>query len=122
MNSVIKVNRLGKKFRRYSADRPRSFQEVVVKGFRRLGPIDYQWALRDVTFEVKKGSMLGVIGHNGAGKSTLLRLLGGIGRPDEGSIAVNGVVGGLLDIGVGFHPDLSGRENVYINCTTNLLS
>lgn len=115
MTSVIEVHKLGKKFRRYSKDRPRTFQEVAVRGIRRLGPVEYQWALRDVSFDVKKGSMLGVIGHNGAGKSTLLRLLGGIGRPDEGTLTVNGAVGGLLDIGVGFHQDLSGRENVYIN-------
>jgi lipopolysaccharide transport system ATP-binding protein len=55
------------------------------------------------------------VGHNGAGKSTLLRLLGGVGRPDEGSLSVQGMVGGLLDIGAGFHPDLTGEENVYVN-------
>lgn len=115
MNTVISAHKLGKKFRRYGADRPHTLQEAVIRGVRGLRSVEYQWALRDVTFEVKKGSMLGVVGRNGAGKSTLLRLLGGIGRPDEGSLTVDGAVGGLLDFGVGFHPDLSGRENVYTN-------
>ncbi len=58
---------------------------------------------------------MGVIGHNGAGKSTLLRLVGGVGRPDEGTLAIHGKIGGLLDIGAGFHPDLTGIENIYVN-------
>jgi lipopolysaccharide transport system ATP-binding protein len=115
VESVIRARDVGKKYRRYSADRPFTLQEAVVKGLRGLRPEDYHWALRGLTFDVRKGSMIGVVGHNGAGKSTLLRLLGGVGRPDEGRLAVDGVVGGLLDIGVGFHPDLTGKENVYVN-------
>jgi lipopolysaccharide transport system ATP-binding protein len=72
------------------------------------------WALRDVSFEVGSGRALGVIGSNGSGKSTLLRLLGGVGKPDGGSIAVNGRIGALLDFGAGFNPDLTGRENVIV--------
>ena len=70
------------------------------------------WALRDVTFTLEKGRTLGIIGHNGAGKSTLLRLLCGVGRPTTGTIQRNGQVHGLLELGSGFHPDLTGRENV----------
>jgi lipopolysaccharide transport system ATP-binding protein len=115
VNSVIEAQNIGKKFRRYSGDRPYTLQEAVVKGLRGMRPIEYQWALRQVNFDVKKGMMLGVIGHNGAGKSTLLRLLGHIGLPDEGSLSVRGTVGGLLEIGAGFHSDLTGTENVYVN-------
>lgn len=73
------------------------------------------WALRDINFEVKRGECLGLIGHNGAGKSTLLKLLNGLIQPDEGKIEINGRVGALIELGAGFSPFLSGRENVYIN-------
>lgn len=72
------------------------------------------WALKDVSFDVKPGCALGLIGSNGSGKSTLLRLVGGVGKPDSGSIAVRGRVGALLDFGAGFNPDLTGRENVMV--------
>lgn len=113
--NVVCVEKLGKSYRRYHGDRPFSFQEALVKGFRRLLPADRIWALREVSFTLQRGTMLGVIGLNGAGKSTLLRLIGGVGRPDEGRLTVNGRVSGLLDLGAGFHFDLTGRENVYIN-------
>ena len=73
------------------------------------------WALRNISFEVKRGECLGLIGHNGAGKSTLLKLLNGLIQPDEGKIEINGRVGALIELGAGFSPFLSGRENVYIN-------
>ena len=73
------------------------------------------WALREVSCSVAAGRTIGVIGNNGAGKSTLLRLIGGVGRPDEGSVQVHGRIGALLDLGVGFHPDLTGRENVFVS-------
>ena len=73
------------------------------------------WALNDVSFEVKKGETLGIVGANGSGKSTLLKLLNGIFMPDKGRIEINGRVGALIEVGAGFHPMLTGRENIYVN-------
>ena len=73
------------------------------------------WALDDISFELKRGECLGVIGGNGAGKSTLLKLLNGIIRPDKGRVSIRGRVGALIQIGAGFHPQLTGRENIYVN-------
>ena len=76
---------------------------------------DEFWSLDDISFEVKRGECLGIIGHNGAGKSTLLKMLNGIILPDAGKITMTGKVGTLIEVGAGFHPMLSGRENIYIN-------
>ena len=73
------------------------------------------WALRDVTFEVKHGEVLGIVGRNGSGKSTLLKILSRVLEPSEGRFALYGRCGSLLEIGMGFHPDLTGRENIYLN-------
>ena len=115
MPDAISVQGLAKQFRRYQADRPRTLKETFIRRFHGVRPVERFWALRDVSFSVSSGRMLGVIGANGAGKSTLLRLIGGVGRPDNGSVQVHGRIGALLDLGVGFHPELSGRENVFIS-------
>src|SRR5258705_2634658 len=73
------------------------------------------WAVRDVSFDVKRGEALGIIGHNGAGKSTILKLLANITTPSSGEITINGRLAALIEVGSGFHQELTGRENVYLN-------
>jgi lipopolysaccharide transport system ATP-binding protein len=114
VKEAVIVHQLGKRFSRYHAQRPHTLMEAALSGLRRLRPKDHFWALRQVSFSVAPGQMLGILGKNGAGKSTLLQLIGGVGRPDEGKVKVNGRVGALLDLGAGFHSDLTGRENVLV--------
>lgn len=96
-------------------DRVKSIKEYIVQFVK--GRIRYEefWALRDVSFEVKKGEVLGIVGHNGAGKSTLLKVISGILKPTNGSVQVNGTVVPMLELGSGFDFDLTGRENVFLN-------
>jgi lipopolysaccharide transport system ATP-binding protein len=96
-------------------ERPRSFQEVAVGLFHRNGSREELWAVRDVSFTVAPGEALGLIGPNGSGKSTILKLISRILEPTEGNIQVNGRLSALLELGAGFHPDLTGRENIYLN-------
>src|SRR5205823_1079534 len=95
----------------------RTLKSALLEGslVRGLSPAEAIVALRDVSFTVQKGEAFGFIGSNGSGKSTLLKLVAGILRPDQGTVAVDGRVAALIELGAGFHPEISGRENVYIN-------
>ncbi len=110
--TVIEATDVGVKFRKYRSRRRRLRAWLLRRDERRMSEF---WALRHVTFSVEEGEVLGVIGSNGAGKSTLLRVIAGIYRPDEGAITVRGRVSPLLALGAGFRPDLTGRDNVYLN-------
>lgn len=109
---AVDIQHVGKRFKRHS-DRRNSIKERFVRG-RARKPEDF-WAVRDVTLQIPKGSVYGLIGHNGSGKSTLLKMIGGIYRPTEGSITTDGRVAALIELGAGFHPDMTGRENINLN-------
>ena len=109
----ITVRGVSKKFR-LERNRPSSLKEAVLRIGRGRDTDDF-WVLRDIDLDIPAGSFFGLIGHNGSGKSTLLRLMAGIHRPTEGTIEATGRLSALLELGTGFHPDLTGRENVYLN-------
>lgn len=118
---ALRVRDLGKLYRLRTATPPQStLSAAILEGLRRSvrrGSREDLWALRDATFDVERGEILGIIGHNGAGKSTLLKLLSRVTSPTNGVIELYGRVGSLLEVGTGFHPELTGRENVYLNGT-----
>ncbi len=116
---AIRVNHLGKRYRigALNQQRYQTLRDSLVSVFTHKTPEskDTIWALRDVSFEVKQGQVLGVVGRNGAGKSTLLKLLSRVTEPTEGEAEIHGRVGSLLEVGTGFHPELTGRENIFLN-------
>src|SRR6266571_2723916 len=122
---AIRVEGLGKRYRIGERERYRALRDSVADAIKaplrrlrsgRPSLVDNTiWALRDVSLEVAPGEVFGVIGHNGAGKSTLLKILSRITEPTEGRAELRGRVGSLLEVGTGFHPELTGRENIYLN-------
>ncbi|MBO1737399.1 ABC transporter ATP-binding protein [Leifsonia sp. TF02-11] len=110
--TAVDVHEVSKKFRLYH-ERNQSLKSAIMRG-RRSVHEDF-WALKDVSFEVPEGSTFGLIGSNGSGKSTLLKCLARIYTPEKGTITARGKLAALLEVGSGFHPELSGRENVFLN-------
>jgi len=127
MTSVIKIENLWKEYRTLTHDLqswwakvrskedPNSKITPMLAGQEKQIDGDHFWALRDINFEVKQGEILGIIGKNGAGKSTLLKILSRVTAPTRGGIKVKGRIASLLEVGTGFHPELTGRENIFMN-------
>ncbi|HLZ48721.1 MAG TPA: ABC transporter ATP-binding protein, partial [Candidatus Limnocylindria bacterium] len=109
--TAVRAEHVSKVYRLHR-ERRRTLKEVAL---RQLVPAEDVVALRDVSFAVEEGEAFGVVGANGSGKSTLLKLIAGTAKPTSGTLAVNGRVSALLEIGAGFHPDFTGRENAYLN-------
>ena len=124
MNPIIEVQNLSKLYHIGAKEAYGSLREEIMQAitapFKR-GKSDFSsedealWALKDVSFEVNEGEVVGIIGRNGAGKSTLLKILSRITEPTSGKITMRGRVASLLEVGTGFHPELTGRENIFLN-------
>ena len=114
MDSIISIKNVSMRFN-LARERVDNIKEYVIKKIKRKIKVDEFYALTDVSFEVKKGDSVGLIGLNGSGKSTMLKVIAGVLKPTCGSVAVNGNVAPLIELGAGFDMELTGRENVFLN-------
>lgn len=112
MHSYVLFDRVSK---RYQIGRNLPSLRSILTGWRTRQPVAYHWALKDVSFELLPGQALGIIGPNGAGKTTILKTLSRVTLPTSGSVRISGRLAALIELGAGFHPDLTGRENIYLN-------
>jgi lipopolysaccharide transport system ATP-binding protein len=119
MPAAIEIRGLGKRYRLGERERYLALRDIFTRAVQRLRRRDDEdrvlWALRDLTLDIERGDAVGIIGRNGAGKSTLLKILARITRPTTGGAEIHGRVGSLLEVGTGFHPELTGRENIFLN-------
>jgi ABC-type polysaccharide/polyol phosphate transport system ATPase subunit len=111
-NPAISINHVSKLFHKQNQ---RTFKELIPALFGGKKVVESFWALKDIDLEIKKGETIGIIGPNGSGKSTLLKLIAGVSQPTKGEIKTNGRIAPLIELGAGFHPELTGRENVFLN-------
>ena len=118
-NTVVRFVGVGKRFT-FTRENPQSVLEILLSAFRRKTAVEQErhfWAVRSVSFDIGAGQCVGIVGRNGSGKSTALKLMARILRPTEGRVQSRGRVSALLELGAGFHPDLTGRENIYLNAS-----
>ena len=109
---AIKLENVSKLFRK---QKQKTFKELIPAILGRQPTAEVFWALKNVNLEIKKGETFGIVGPNGSGKSTMLKLMAGVTEPTEGKVSINGRIAPLIELGAGFHPELTGRENVYLN-------